>query len=51
MFFEGRIRLCSVSVLGALINEMYDERIRKYVCGEKVWDFSAGITLAVSGRK
>ncbi len=34
-----------------LINRRYDERIEKYMVGEKVWDFSAGMTLAVSGSK
>lgn len=35
----------------ALINRKYDQRIRKYQSGEKLWDFSAGITFAASGKK
>jgi ubiquinone/menaquinone biosynthesis C-methylase UbiE len=39
------------SELVLLINARYDERINKYKAGEKVWDFTAGITLAFSGTK
>ncbi len=35
----------------ALINRKYDQRIEKFQSGEKLWDFSAGITFAASGRK
>jgi len=34
-----------------LINERYDERIRKYKAGEKLWDFAAGMVLCTSGMK
>jgi len=34
-----------------MVNERYDIRIKQYKSGEKLWDFSAGITLAASGRK
>jgi ubiquinone/menaquinone biosynthesis C-methylase UbiE len=39
------------SELVTLINTRFDERIRKYKVGEKLWDFSAGITLVFSGTK
>jgi len=34
-----------------LINGRFDERIRKYKAGEKLWDFSAGMVLCTSGMK
>jgi len=34
-----------------LINERFDERIRKYKAGEKLWDFAAGMVLSASGVK
>jgi len=37
--------------LVSLINERFDERIRKYKAGEKLWDFSAGLILGTSGVK
>ncbi|MDR2686871.1 MAG: class I SAM-dependent methyltransferase [Oscillospiraceae bacterium] len=37
--------------LVALINERFDERIRKYKAGEKLWDFSACLVLCTSGVK
>ena len=38
-------------MLLARINRKYDRRIEKYQSSEKVWDFSAGITFAASGKK
>jgi len=35
----------------SLINRKYDQRIEKYQSGEKLWDFSAGITFAAGGKK
>ena len=37
--------------LVSFINRKYDQRIAKYQSGEKLWDFSAGITFAASGKK
>ncbi|MCL2507703.1 MAG: methyltransferase domain-containing protein [Oscillospiraceae bacterium] len=37
--------------LADLIDRRYDERVQKYKAGEKLWDFSAGMTVAISGVK
>jgi len=34
-----------------MINGRFDERIRKYRAGEKLWDFSAGMVLCTAGVK
>ena len=35
----------------SLIHGRFDERIRKYQAGEKLWDFSAGMVLCAGGIK
>ena len=37
--------------LEIMINERWDTRIKKYKSGKKLWDFTAGITVAISGTK
>ncbi len=39
------------SRLEYLINERYDERVRKYLAGERVYDFATSTVIAVSGVK
>jgi hypothetical protein len=47
----GSLSEVEIQRLTELINQRYDDRINKYLCGEKLWDIASSSVMAVTGYK